>query len=125
MPNTRKDTQNTHRSPRQPTTSAARKIEASGAGSSQRVERLLVLTEPPQLEVGEITDKGYVNQRIVREQRATHVRGYVRPIGSAIIGLALPFVPSLLCRLAPVLMAVSEDLGCGRPWPVVLQQSRG
>ncbi len=28
MPNTRKDTQNTHRSPRQPTTSAARKIEA-------------------------------------------------------------------------------------------------
>ena len=29
MPNTRKDTQNTHRSPRQPTTSAARKIEVN------------------------------------------------------------------------------------------------
>jgi feruloyl-CoA synthase len=32
------------------------------AGSATRVERLLVLTEPPSLDAGEITDNGYVNQ---------------------------------------------------------------
>jgi feruloyl-CoA synthase len=29
-----------------------------------------VLREPPALDAGEITDKGYVNQRAVRERRA-------------------------------------------------------
>lgn len=46
------------------------RLVASGGGSSQRVERLLLLTEPPVLDAGEITDKGYVNQRAVRERRA-------------------------------------------------------
>lgn len=46
---------------------------AEGGGSSQRVERLLLLTEPPALDAGEITDKGYVNQRAVRERRSAHV----------------------------------------------------
>ncbi len=46
------------------------RLVASGGGSSQRVERLLLLTEPPLLDAGEITDKGYVNQRSVRERRA-------------------------------------------------------
>jgi len=45
-------------------------LAAQGGGSSQRVERLLVLTEAPALDAGEITDKGYVNQRAVRERRA-------------------------------------------------------
>jgi feruloyl-CoA synthase len=40
------------------------------AGSSRRVERLLLLDEPPSLDAGEITDKGYVNQRAVLERRA-------------------------------------------------------
>jgi feruloyl-CoA synthase len=39
-------------------------------GSSRRVERLLLLDEPPSLDAGEITDKGYVNQRAVLERRA-------------------------------------------------------
>ncbi len=46
------------------------RLAATGGGSSQRVERLLVLREPPALDAGEITDKGYVNQRAVRERRA-------------------------------------------------------
>jgi feruloyl-CoA synthase len=50
-----------------------RRLAAAGGGSSQRVERLLVLSEPPQLDAGEITDKGYVNQRAVRERRAASV----------------------------------------------------
>src|SRR3954447_16065799 len=46
------------------------RLAAAGGGSSQRVERLLVLEERPALDAGEITDKGYVNQRAVRERRA-------------------------------------------------------
>jgi feruloyl-CoA synthase len=49
------------------------RLAAQGGGSSQRVERLLVLREPPVLDAGEITDKGYVNQRAVRERRADRV----------------------------------------------------
>ncbi len=33
----------------------------------------MVLVEPPALDAGEITDKGYVNQRAVRERRADQV----------------------------------------------------
>jgi feruloyl-CoA synthase len=44
-----------------------------GAGSSRRVERLLLLDEPPSLDAGEITDKGYVNQRAVLDRRAALV----------------------------------------------------
>jgi feruloyl-CoA synthase len=46
------------------------RLAAGGGGSSQCVERLLVLTEPAQLDAGEITDKGYVNQAAVRDRRA-------------------------------------------------------
>jgi feruloyl-CoA synthase len=46
------------------------RLAAEGGGSSQCVERLLVLTEPAQLDAGEVTDKGYVNQRAVRDRRA-------------------------------------------------------
>jgi len=40
------------------------------AGSSARIERLVVLIEPASLDDGEITDKGYVNQRKVLARRA-------------------------------------------------------
>jgi len=43
------------------------------AGSSARVERLLVLARPASLDDGEITDKGYVNQRKVLTRRAALV----------------------------------------------------
>ena len=49
---------------------AMERLAAEGGGSSQCVERLLVLTEPAQLDAGEITDKGYVNQAAVRDRRA-------------------------------------------------------
>jgi feruloyl-CoA synthase len=44
-----------------------------GAGSAARVERLLLLSEPPSMDAGEITDKGYINQRAVLERRANAV----------------------------------------------------
>ncbi|WP_322012779.1 feruloyl-CoA synthase [Paraburkholderia sp. J12] len=45
----------------------------SGLGSSQRPARAMLLSTPPSLELGEITDKGYVNQRAVLTMRAEEV----------------------------------------------------
>jgi feruloyl-CoA synthase len=45
----------------------------AAAGSAGRVQRLLLLTEPPSLDAGEITDKGYINQRACLERRAAEV----------------------------------------------------
>ncbi|MBV9607098.1 MAG: AMP-binding protein, partial [Solirubrobacterales bacterium] len=44
-----------------------------GAGSAMRIERLLLLEAPPSLDAGEITDKGYLNQRRCLECRAAEV----------------------------------------------------
>ncbi|MGC7402838.1 feruloyl-CoA synthase [Pandoraea pneumonica] len=46
---------------------------AEDAGSSQRAARAAILSSPPSLEQGEITDKGYVNQRAVLNLRAEDV----------------------------------------------------
>jgi feruloyl-CoA synthase len=43
------------------------------ASSSRRIARALLLAEPPSIAAGEITDKGYVNQRAVLERRAALV----------------------------------------------------
>jgi feruloyl-CoA synthase len=42
-------------------------------GSAMRVERLLLLERPPSLDAGEITDKGYINQRACLRCRAADV----------------------------------------------------
>lgn len=43
---------------------------AKNRANSRRIARALLLAEPPSLQAGEITDKGYVNQRAVLERRA-------------------------------------------------------
>jgi feruloyl-CoA synthase len=56
------------------------------AGSSARIQRLLVMTEPADLDAGEITDKGYVNQRKVLARRAGLVEMlYANPVPDAVI----------------------------------------
>jgi feruloyl-CoA synthase len=45
----------------------------SGTGSATRVARALVLTEPPSIDRGEVTDKGSINQRAVLQHRAALV----------------------------------------------------
>ena len=45
-------------------------ILAQGGGSSTHPARVMLMAEPPSVEAGEITDKGYINQRIVRTRRA-------------------------------------------------------
>jgi feruloyl-CoA synthase len=47
-----------------------KRLAAEGGGSSMRVARALLLAEPPSVDIGEITDKGYLNQRAVLAGRA-------------------------------------------------------
>jgi feruloyl-CoA synthase len=56
------------------------------AGSAGCVARLLLCTEPPDLDSGEITDKGYINQGVVLDRRAEDVeRLYADEPDAAII----------------------------------------
>lgn len=48
---------------------------ASQTGSATRVRRVLLLPDVPSVENNEITDKGYINQRMVLELRADAVAG--------------------------------------------------
>ncbi|HWA29998.1 MAG TPA: AMP-binding protein [Rhizomicrobium sp.] len=41
----------------------------TGGGSSGRVKRVILMTEPPSVDGHEITDKGYVNQRATMDRR--------------------------------------------------------
>lgn len=50
-----------------------REFNAGEPGSSRRIKRVKVLTEPPSIDAGEITDKGYVNQRLTQSHRAADV----------------------------------------------------
>ena len=46
---------------------------AAHPASSTRVARAILLAEPPNIDAGEITDKGYTNQRATVERRCTDV----------------------------------------------------
>lgn len=48
-------------------------LASSAAGSSRRIERLLILADPAQLDSGELTDKGYINQSVTRHRRAAQI----------------------------------------------------
>ncbi len=49
-------------------------FNAANPGSSRQIGRVLLMTQPPSIDGNEITDKGYINQRAVLEQRADLVR---------------------------------------------------
>ena len=55
-------------------------------GSSERIDRVLVVTEPPSIDAGETTDKGYLNQRAVLDRRAADVeRLHADPPGEEVV----------------------------------------
>ena len=63
-------------------------LRVSGGGSSQNVTRVLLLDEPPNADAGEITDKGYINQRAVLVRRAADVQAlYATPRDPRVIHL--------------------------------------
>jgi feruloyl-CoA synthase len=57
-------------------------------GSSNRICRIIVLDQPPSMDVGEMTDKGSINQRAVLKNRAALVDElYAKPLSSRIISV--------------------------------------
>ena len=49
-------------------------LREEGGGCSTYATRAILLEEPPVIDAGEITDKGYINQRAVLERRAELVK---------------------------------------------------
>jgi feruloyl-CoA synthase len=46
---------------------------ASHSGSSERIARVILLPDAPSIDANEITDKGYINQRLALERRGSDV----------------------------------------------------
>jgi feruloyl-CoA synthase len=64
---------------------ALKALSAEG-GSSTHPRRILILEEPPSIDAGEITDKGYINQRAVLERRTALVEKlYASPPSAEVI----------------------------------------
>ena len=60
-------------------------FNTTAGGSSRRIGRFTILTEPPSIDAGEITDKGYVNQRCALERRADRVEAlYAKAPGEGV-----------------------------------------
>ncbi len=49
------------------------RLRDDAPGTSTHAARAMLLVEPPSIDAGEITGKGYINQRAVRERRAALV----------------------------------------------------
>jgi feruloyl-CoA synthase len=45
-------------------------LAKTSTGSASRIARAVILTEPPSIDKGEVTDKGSINQRAVLKHRA-------------------------------------------------------
>ena len=61
---------------------------AQAQGSSMRIARCLLLTEPPSIDANEITDKGYLNQRAVLARRAALVeRLHADPVQPDVVAI--------------------------------------
>lgn len=65
---------------------ALQAMRADGVGSSQTPTRALLLPDAPNAHAGEITDKGYLNQRLVIARRAADVQAlYAMPADPRVI----------------------------------------
>jgi len=65
---------------------ALQRIRAEGGGSSHTPARVLLLPDAPSMAAGEITDKGYINQRLTLQRRAADVEAlYAKPMDARVI----------------------------------------
>ena len=62
-----------HRTVREHVRAALARWNAAHSGASQHIARALLLTEAPSIDANEITDKGYINQRLALERRNAEV----------------------------------------------------
>jgi feruloyl-CoA synthase len=61
-------------------------LNSRAGGSSERVGRVILMTEPASLDAGELTDKGYINQRATLERRKDLVEAlYAEPPGDGVV----------------------------------------
>jgi len=68
-----------HEALRRKIVSLLQSFAAEATGSSNRVERAMLVEEPPSLDAGEITDKGSLNQGAILERRAALVEEMYAP----------------------------------------------
>ncbi len=68
-----------HEAVRAKLASLLQSFAAQATGNSNRVERAMLVEEPPSLDAGEITDKGSLNQRVVLDRRAALVEEMYAP----------------------------------------------
>ena len=65
------------------------RLAAGATGSASRIERAILLEVPPSIDLGEVTDKGSINQAAVLEHRAGLVEAlYAQPPAAEVIGVA-------------------------------------
>jgi len=64
---------------------ALARLKARGGGSSTCPTRAMLMAEPPSIDAGEITDKGYINQRRVLERRVAFVEKLYDPAAADVI----------------------------------------
>ena len=57
---------------------------AKNPGSSTQIHRAILLAEPPSLDAGELTDKGYINQSVSLSRRADKVAKLRATLDSAV-----------------------------------------
>ena len=62
-----------HRAVRDHVHAALARWNAMASGASQRIARVVLLADMPSIDANEITDKGYINQRLALERRAAQV----------------------------------------------------
>jgi feruloyl-CoA synthase len=78
-----------HRAVRDHIAAGLRKLARENPSSSMRITKALLLHEPLSIEKGEITDKGYINQRGVLKSRADLVEQlYKEPAQADVIAIA-------------------------------------
>jgi feruloyl-CoA synthase len=61
---------------------AMQNLAQSSTGSSTYVRRAVIADVPPSIDVGEITDKGSLNQRIILKHRAALVESLYKEVPS-------------------------------------------
>ena len=74
-----------HSSVRAHVRSGMNRMQLESRGSSMHAQAALLLEEPPSADAGEITDKGYINQRAVLDRRAALVSSLFDPTDLTVI----------------------------------------
>lgn len=64
---------------------ALHQLNQSATGSASRISRAIVLSDAPRIDLGEITDKGYINQRMVLSLRPQAVEDLYNDLHPAVI----------------------------------------